>query len=113
MKNRQVEWNRVVINEVATGKQVLILPTGFCGPLTSPRRPRPIVTDPKQLPGGTCRPEAGRHPSVAHLDNRIVWKLIRQQLALTPTGSAVTGTAIVRHSYGSDAPARIAKRLSD
>jgi RNA polymerase sigma factor (sigma-70 family) len=116
-KNRQVEWNRVVINEVASGKQVLILPTGFCGPLTfTPDSREMVVTDPNAI---TRWDLATRKPLKSHRSHTWVTgsygNSFASSLTLNRDGTrAVTGhrdsTALV---WDLTRPARVAKPLSE
>ena len=108
---------RVVVHEMATGKQVLTLPTGYSGPIAFTADGRGlIVTDSKAI---TLWDLAARKPVVRHKSpgrfNGSYGGSFASSLAITPDGAkAVTGqsdtTALVWHIAR---PARLPRALGN
>jgi RNA polymerase sigma factor (sigma-70 family) len=116
-KNPQIDWKRIVINEVATGKQVLTLPTGFCGPIAFTPDGRGLVAT--NLESITRWDLATQKPVVRYKApapfGGSYGNSFASSLAVTPDGArAVTGhrdtTALV---WDLTPPARPARSLSD
>src|SRR5262249_39863535 len=116
-RTRQAAFRRVTINETATGKQVLSMPIGFCGPLAfTPDGRGLIVTDPDAITRWDLSTQKAvvRHKSPIPFTGSY-GNSFASSLVLTPDGArAVTGhrdtTALV---WDLTPPARATKRLSE
>src|SRR5262249_46030917 len=93
-RTRQAAFRRVTINETATGKQVLSMPIGFCGPLAFPPDGRGlIVTDPDAITRWDLSTQKAvvRHKSPIPFTGSY-GNSFASSLVLTPDGArAVTG----------------------
>ena len=116
-KDRQIEWKRLVINEVATGKTVTFLPTGFCGPIAFTADGRGLIaTDPDAITRWDLATQKAvvRHKSPAPFTGNY-GNSFASSLVVTPDGMrAITGqrdtTALV---WDMKPPARPARELSE
>jgi RNA polymerase sigma factor (sigma-70 family) len=116
-EDRQVEWKRIFVHEVATGKLVATVPAGFCGPIAfTPDGRGLITTNPDAITRwdlATLKPVV-RHKSPAPFTGNY-GNSFASSLVVTPDGKrAVTGhrdtTALV---WDMTVPARTPKRLSE
>jgi WD40 repeat protein len=116
-QDRQVEWKRIFVHEVASGKLVATVPAGFCGPIAfTPDGRGLITTNPDAITRWdltTLQPVV-RHkspaPFIGNYGNSFASSLI-----VTPDGTrAITGqrdtTALV---WDLKIPARAARNLTE
>jgi RNA polymerase sigma factor (sigma-70 family) len=116
-EDRQVEWKRIFVHEVATGKLVATVPAGFCGPIAfTPDGRGLITTNPDAITRWdlATRQPVVRHKSPAPFTGNY-GNSFASSLTVTPDGKrAVTGhrdtTALV---WDMTAAALTAKRLSE
>jgi RNA polymerase sigma factor (sigma-70 family) len=114
--DRSIDWRRVAVNEVATGKPVLDLPTGRCGPLAfTPDGRGLVVTDPEAITRWdlATRTAVVRHKAPSPATGNY-GASFASSLAVMPDGTrAVTGhrdtTALV---WDLTVPARTQRRLT-
>ena len=116
-KDRQVEWKRIFVHEIATGKLVTTVPAGFCGPIAFAPDGRGLVTT---NPDAVTRWDlATRKPVVTHKSPAphigSFGNSFASSLVVTPDGARAAtglsdGTALV---WDIKAPARPAGRLTD
>lgn len=116
-KDRQVEWRRIFVHEVATGKLVAIVPAGFCGPIAfTPDSRGLITTNPDAITRwdlATLQPVV-QHKSPAPFTGSY-GNSFASSLIVTPDGTrAITGqrdtTALI---WDMKAPAREARNLTE
>jgi RNA polymerase sigma factor (sigma-70 family) len=116
-QDQQVEWKRIFVHEVATGKLVAMVPAGFCGPIAfTPEGRGLITTNPDAITRWdlATRQPVVRHKSPAAFKGNY-GNSFASSLIVTPDGTrAVTGqrdtTALV---WDLKAPARKARKLTE
>jgi hypothetical protein len=116
-EDRQVEWKRIFVHEVATGKLVATVPAGFCGPIAfTPDGRGLITTNPDAIARwdlATLKPVV-QHKAPARFTGSY-GNSFASSLIVTPDGNrAITGqrdtTALV---WDMRAPAREARKLTE